>query len=85
MNNNFIDDTIPEEIQSWHDYYQSMLADRDETIKQLETALAVSTKGANNGNEKRDTAISTGSDQQNGGEARFPSRCSKCGAGGVSK
>ena len=76
---NFFEDAIPDEIMGWHDYYQGIIAEKDEIIKQLEVQL---------GKQEGNPASTTGTDRQDGDktgfdlgftENKFNSRCSRCG------
>lgn len=67
MKSEFFNDYVPEEIQSWHDYYQGIIAEMQEVI---------------NGYEKGDTIRASGSNDETRGESRsnpFNSKCSRCG------
>jgi len=75
----FYDDTVSEEVQGWHDFYQGIIAEKEETIRQLEKQL----EGEQNANKERITTGPSGSDQSNRAENRFNSRCSRCGKGGT--
>lgn len=64
---NFFEDAITDEMKSWHDYYQGIIAEMQEVI---------------NGYEKGDTVRASGSNDETrgeGGSNPFNSKCSRCG------